>query len=175
MGATTKRFILLLVGFAATAVLAAVLFLSAGRWDLPFFWAYVVVYGLVAVVGFLTIDPELIRERFRSGLRDPSPLVFMAKLAMWSHLIIAGLDAGRYHWSDTVPTLLQICGLIGFAAGCGIVVSAMAVNRFFIATVRIQTERDHHLITSGPYRYVRHPGYAGIIISVISSGLALGS
>ncbi len=65
MGATTKRFILLLVGLAATAVLAAVLFLTAGRWHLPFFWAYVIVYGLVAEVGFLTVDPELIRERAR--------------------------------------------------------------------------------------------------------------
>ncbi len=52
---------------------------------------------------------------------------------------------------------------------------AMAVNRFFVPTVRIQHERGHHLVTSGPYEYVRHPGYSGMIIAVLCSGPALGS
>ncbi len=175
MNASTKRMLLLPVAVLATGFVAALLFLSAGRWDLPFFWAYVLVYAVLAVGGFLSIDPDLIRERMRSGLRDRSLLVASAKLAMWVHLIVAGLDVGRYHWSDTVPIPLQISGLVGFAAGFGVVVWAMAVNRFFIPTVRIQSERGHHLVTAGPYGYVRHPGYAGIVIGVLCSGLALGS
>ena len=51
----------------------------------------------------------------------------------------------------------------------------MAVNRFFSPVVRIQTERGHHLITAGPYRYVRHPGYAGLLVGMPCSALALGS
>ena len=175
MNTFTKRMLLLPVAVLATAFVAALLFLSAGRWDLPFFWAYVLAYALLAVGGFLSIDPDLIRERMRSGLRDRSLLVASAKLAMWVHLIVAGLDVGRYHWSDAVPIPLRIIGLVGFAAGFGVVVWAMAVNRFFIPTVRIQSERGHHLITAGPYGYVRHPGYAGIVIGVLCSGLALGS
>ena len=61
------------------------------------------------------------------------------------------------------------------AAALAVVVWAMAVNRFFSPVVRIQTDRGHHLITSGPYRYVRHPGYAGALLLFLGGGLTLGS
>ena len=175
MNVLLKRMLLLPVAVFGAALLVVLLSLVAGRWDLPFFWAYASVYALLAVVGFLTVDPDLLRERMRSDLRDRSLLVITAKLASCAHLIVAGLDVGRYHWSDTIPILLRIIGLGGFAAGFAVAMWAMAVNRFFIPTVRIQTERGHHLITAGPYRYVRHPGYTGVIIGVLCSCLALGS
>ena len=66
-------------------------------------------------------------------------------------------------------------GLIGFASGFGLAVWAMIVNRFFSAVIRLQADRGHHLITTGPYRFVRHPGYAGVLLGVLASPLALGS
>jgi protein-S-isoprenylcysteine O-methyltransferase Ste14 len=94
---------------------------------------------------------------------------------MLAHWIVAGLDAGRFHWSNSIPFTLQIGGLIGFAVSMGLAFWAMAVNPFFSPLVRIQTERGHRLITEGPYRCVRHPGYLGGIVGFLCSGLALGS
>jgi protein-S-isoprenylcysteine O-methyltransferase Ste14 len=60
-----------------------------------------------------------------------------------------------------------------FAAGLAFFIWAMHVNRFFSSVVRIQRERGHHVVTGGPYRWVRHPGYAGAIPAAMASGLAL--
>src|SRR5206468_8114613 len=92
-----------------------------------------------------------------------------------AHCVVAGLDVGRSHWSDNMGVGLQGAGLVAHAAGWALVVWAMWTNRFFSPVVRIQQERHHHLIRSGPYRYVRHPGYLGGILAFLSSSLALGS
>ena len=65
--------------------------------------------------------------------------------------------------------------LVGYAAGMALAVCAMAANRFFSPVVRIQHERGHTLVTSGPYRFVRHPGYVGAILASLCGGVALGS
>ncbi len=91
------------------------------------------------------------------------------------HLVVALLDVGRFHWSGTLPRVLQVAAVIVFAASIAWVIWATAVNRFFSPVVRIQTERGHHLITTGPYRYMRHPGYIGMILGLPASALALGS
>jgi protein-S-isoprenylcysteine O-methyltransferase Ste14 len=89
--------------------------------------------------------------------------------------VIAGLDVGRFHWSDTVPLLVQGIAFGVMAAAVAVLMWAMAVNRFFSSVVRIQTDRGHHLVTAGPYRFVRHPAYAAAPFLFIGSGLALGS
>jgi protein-S-isoprenylcysteine O-methyltransferase Ste14 len=89
--------------------------------------------------------------------------------------IVAGLDVGRFHWSDSVPPALQAVGLVLFAAAMVVETWAVAVNRFFSSVVRIQRDRGHHVITTGPYRYVRHPDYAGAPWLFLGGGLALGS
>ena len=160
---------------ATGAVAAAVVLIPAGTCDLPFVWAYAAVCGLLAFAGQRKIHPELIRRRFEDGLRRRSPLVIAGQLAMWTHLILAGLDIGRFHWSDSVPIPLRIVGLLGFAAGMGFTMWAMAVNQFFIPTVEVQSDSGHHVISTGPYGIVRHPGYTGMLLGVLSSGFALGS
>ena len=90
-------------------------------------------------------------------------------------LVIAGLDVGRYHWSDRVPPAVQVAGLVAMAAGMAVLIWAEAVNRFFSSVIRIQTERGHHVITGGPYRYLRHPGYAASPFFLVGGGLVLGS
>lgn len=159
----------------ACALLAVILFVTAGRYDLWFQWAYVASYAVLVTVGLRVIDPDLIHERITSARRDRIPLASAVKVLTWIHLIVAGVDAGRYHWSPVFPAWLHVVGLAGMSAGFGVVIWSMAVNRFFVPTVRLQPERGHHLITTGPYAYVRHPGYAGIVLGVLASGVALGS
>ncbi|MEW5719963.1 MAG: isoprenylcysteine carboxylmethyltransferase family protein, partial [Chloroflexota bacterium] len=88
--------------------------------------------------------------------------------------IVAGLDAGRFQWSAT-PLAVQVVGGIGFVLGSVLVYWAMLANPFLAQVVRIQTERAHQTVSSGPYRYVRHPMYAGILVSYGATPLLLGS
>src|SRR4051812_32888246 len=157
-------------------LLAVTLFASAGRIDLPWFWAVLAVHSALLTVGMSSIDPELRRGRLRPGAggrgRDLRVLGLPFLLA---HLIVAGLDVGRFHWSRPLPTGLQALALIGYTAGMALAVYAMLSNRFFSPVVRIQHERGHTLVTSGPYRFVRHPGYVGAILASLCGGVALGS
>jgi protein-S-isoprenylcysteine O-methyltransferase Ste14 len=67
---------------------------------------------------------------------------------------------GHFHWADSVPLALQVLGLLAVAAAMAVMMWAVAVNRVFSSVIRIQADRGHHLVTTGPYRYVRHPAYA---------------
>jgi protein-S-isoprenylcysteine O-methyltransferase Ste14 len=94
---------------------------------------------------------------------------------MLAHLAVAGLDVGRYHWSDTVPFWLQIISLALIAAAIAFSKWATSTNRFFSSVVRIQRDRGHRVVDTGPYAYIRHPGYAAGITWLLVSGAALGS
>ena len=158
------------------AILIATLFGSAGRWDLPFFWAWIALFVLAAVVVLATLDRDLLRERIKPGPGGTDRhLRLFAMPFFLAHLIVAGLDVGRFHFSDSVPTWLQVAGLAGSALGFSVSIWSMHVNRFFSPVVRIQSERGHYLITHGPYRCVRHPGYLSAMFVFPLGGLALGS
>ena len=166
----------ILGGFAFLALFGAVLFACAGRWDLPMFWAYLGIWSVTMVVATCVVDPTLIQERLRPGPGGSDYLtVIMLTPLFLVQCVVAALDVGRFHWSDTVSLAVQLFALLGMAAGMAVLVWAEAVNRFFSPVIRIQTERDHRLITTGPYRYVRHPGYAASPLLFIGSGLVLGS
>jgi len=89
-------------------------------------------------------------------------------------VIVAGLDH-RYRWSLVIPLWINIIGLILVAMGYALAVWALAENRFFSSVVRIQTDRGHVVCDTGPYRIMRHPGYAGNILPLLGIVLALGS
>ncbi len=89
-------------------------------------------------------------------------------------VIVAGLDH-RYGWSPEFPLWLVLLGFILISLGYAFAVWAFAENRFFSSVVRIQTDRGHVVCDSGPYRIVRHPGYAGNIPPLLGIVLALGS
>jgi protein-S-isoprenylcysteine O-methyltransferase Ste14 len=91
------------------------------------------------------------------------------------HWIIAGLDRGRFHWGDDVPAWLRGAGLIALAIGWALAFWAMRVNRFFSSVVRIQSDRGQYVVTSGPYGWIRHPGYLAGTVIIVASGIALGS
>ena len=161
---------------AAFFVLAALaLFLSAGTVLILTFWIYLVIFAAVFVAALLWLDPDLLRERMRPGGKPPPLSLRLFTLIIFAHLIVAGLDRGRLHWSDTVPSWLEAAALIAVAVGYVLCLRAMAVNRFFSSVVRIQSERGQYVVTTGPYAVVRHPGYAAGILIVLASGLALGS
>jgi protein-S-isoprenylcysteine O-methyltransferase Ste14 len=166
----------LVVGLAFIALAGAILFACAGRWDLPMFWAYLGVWLASMLVGMFLLDPSLIKERMHPGPGGKDYLSVFVVTPLWlGQLALAGLDVGRFHWSDSVPPALQVAGPVAMVAGTAVAMWATAVNRFFSSVIRIQTDRGHHLITGGPYRYVRHPAYAVIPLLFVGGGLALGS
>jgi protein-S-isoprenylcysteine O-methyltransferase Ste14 len=89
-------------------------------------------------------------------------------------VFVAGLDH-RYNWSSEFPLWLILIGFILISLGYAFAAWALAENRFFSSVVRIQTDRGHMVCDSGPYRFVRHPGYAGNILALFGIVLALGS
>jgi protein-S-isoprenylcysteine O-methyltransferase Ste14 len=154
---------------------AAALFAAAGTVAVPGFWAYLTILGVVMIVSFAALDPDLLRERMRPGGRKPPPALRVFSLVLFMHWIVAGLDRGRFHWSDDVPGWLQGICLVTVGSGYALALWAMRVNRFFSSVIRIQTDRGQHVVTTGPYAFVRHPGYAAGILIIVASGPALGS
>ena len=160
------------------AMVAAILFGSAGRIDLPFFWAYVVLLGGFTIFTLLTVSRELIEERVRPAAHGRDNLTLLRTIAFVVFLgqwIVAGLDVGRFHGSAAVPTAVQALALVGLAAVFAIWHWAMRVNPFFSVAVRLQRERGHRVVSAGPYRFVRHPGYAAFVLLGWCGALALGS
>ena len=159
--------------------MAAALFGAAGTFAMPMFWAYLVLFAVLCVgasAAVYLLSPDLVKERVRPGEGEQDRVTVRAlNLLMFAQLLLAGLDVGRLHWSATVPFPLQILGLIGFAIGMGLTTWAMLVNRFFSRAVRLQPDRGQQVVTSGPYRLVRHPGYSGGLLLLLSAGFALGS
>jgi protein-S-isoprenylcysteine O-methyltransferase Ste14 len=159
--------------------MAAVLFGAAGTLAVPMFWGYLVLFAVLclgASAAVYLLSPDLVKERVRPGEGEQDRVTVRAlNLLMFVQLLLAGLDVGRLHWSATVPFPLQILGLIGFVMGMALTTWAMLVNRFFSSAVRLQPDRGQHVVTAGPYRVVRHPGYSGGLLLLLSAGIALGS
>ena len=123
---------------------AAALFASAGTFAIAVFWVYLAILAAILVASFLLLDPDLARERMRPGGKKPPLALRLFSGVMVLHWIVAGLDRGRFHWSDTVPLWLQILGLVALAGSYAFCIWAMRVNRFFSSVVRIQSDRGQH-------------------------------
>ena len=162
------------------AVMGVALFWSAGRLDWWAGWgAIVVMFFWLAGVGLVNLhfQPGLLAERLKppKGARSwDKVIVSMVRLAQLARYILAGLDL-RYGWTGGFPMALQIAALMVGLLSVALFVWAMASNRFFSQIVRIQTDRGHVVTTAGPYRYVRHPGYAGSIVLELALGVLLAS
>jgi len=175
-----RRVALAVVVFLA---LPATLFGAAGRVRWRMGWAYVLVAAAVSLVSRLAMwwkTPDLVAERAGFAEREDAKVwdrVLMPILAILGPmvvLLVAGLDV-RSRGPSRVPSWLQYVALGLVALGGLVGTWAMVANRFFSAVVRIQKERGHVVQTGGPYRYVRHPGYAGTIVAWLATGPALGS
>ena len=158
-------------------ILAASLFLPSGRLDWAEAWAYLGLYvGMILATG-LVIDPDLIAERSRIGEGTKGWDRVLGSLSIFlvtpGALIVAGLDE-RFDWSR-LPLAVQIVAAAFVILGSALSVWAMASNKFFSGTVRIQDDRGHTVVSSGPYGLVRHPGYLAWCISAPAVPLMLGS
>jgi protein-S-isoprenylcysteine O-methyltransferase Ste14 len=149
------------------------------RWAMA--WAYlgVLLASKVAIALILSrSNPELLAER--GGVPEDvkawdRPLaMLMALYGPALGWIAAGLDR-LYGWSITFSTPVQVAALVVSALSGALTLWAMASNRFFLGFCRIATERGHSVATAGPYHYVRHPGYVGVILYQLATPLALDS
>lgn len=165
------------IRFVITMVfMLGVLFLSAGRLDWWEGWAYTAVALLVLILSrslMIIKNPDMVRERAEAGQREdvkPWDKILLPATAIYGPLIswiIAGLDE-RFSWTPDLPDYIQVIALGVIFAADMLGVWAMLVNRFFSSHVRIQIDRGHTVVSAGPYRVVRHPGYAGAILAWIA-------
>lgn len=154
----------------------------SGDWDWWQGWAYAALNTLSFVFSRLIlarVHPDLIRERARfMEAKDTKPWdkVLAPLLALGSVFgaVVAGVDR-LYGWSSALPAGVSVAAVIVMIVGYAFSSWALIVNRFFSGTVRIQTERGHHVVTDGPYRLVRHPGYAGGLLGFVVIPLLLDS
>src|SRR4051794_12210647 len=110
-------------------LLAATLFISAGRIDLPWFWAVLTLHAMMLLAGVPFMDPDLRKERVQPGPGGRSRQVRWLALPMiLGHLVVAGLDVGRFGWSGTIPAAVRAIALTGYAAGLALSLWAMAAN-----------------------------------------------
>lgn len=160
-------------------VLATCLFWPAGTVHWPAAWIFLGIISVFVLLGLAMLDPDLLRRRTTTGIgikRWDLALAAISALFIFPlPLVTAGLDVKRYHWTPTLPLVVQACGLLMFGGGYGFALWAMRENRFFETFVRIQSERGQRVVSSGPYAYVRHPGYAGAILAHGSIPVVLGS
>jgi protein-S-isoprenylcysteine O-methyltransferase Ste14 len=163
-------------GVILMGLLAAVVFLAAGTTRIPMLRAYLAVFSVMLLITMLAVDPGLANERARPGaggqdanMRVGAGFLFIVTVGF------AAMDVGRLHQPDVVPVPVSMIALAVFAAALGFQMWAMMVNPFFSPVTRIQTERGHHVITQGPYRFLRHPGYLAMLIAIPASAIAIGS
>lgn len=166
---------------ASPALWIGALFGGAGRLDWTRGWICFALYAvgmssIGVIVGRANAPLMQARAKWRHQdtkhfdkvfLRFLLPLVFLQPL-------VAGLDAERFRWSS-MPFGWVYVGAALFAPAVALIAWTLAVNRFAETTVRIQTERGHTVVASGPYRIVRHPMYVGAILMYLATVLVLGS
>lgn len=163
-----------------TAVLVATLFLSSGRLDWVMAWVYVALRVGTAGASMLIIalkHPGLLEERFQPGEGAKAwdrPLASATTLLSLLTLVVAGLDM-RFEWSPKLATTISMIALAVWASGDAFSKWAAVSNRFYSRIVRIQKDRGHTVVTDGPYRYVRHPGYAGGLVAGLATPVVVGS
>lgn len=163
-------------------VLGTVLFLSAGTLAWPEAWVLIIGSGALGLLSAAIIarhDPQLMQERMRGPIQsqqkswDKALLVVVLFLSV-AMFIVAGLDAIRNRNSQ-MPVWLEALGAAGVALAIYMFHIVMRTNSYATAVVRIQSERGHQVISTGPYAVVRHPMYSGAILYFLGVALLLGS
>lgn len=178
--AITPRVIVLMLFFVV--VIPFLPLLISRQWD----WVEAWIYAIISILGFIISralaarrHPDLLAERARTIQHEDakawdkylSPL-----MGLGSGLILAvvGLDA-LFDWSAPFPVPAKIIALVLILASYVLGTWALIENRFFSSMVRIQTERGHHVVSSGPYRWIRHPGYAAALLTFLATPVFLDS
>ena len=145
------------------------MFWSAGRVDWWPAWAVIVVWSVwftAMDIVILRFNPDLMAERLsppKGAKAWDRAILSILRLTQLARYILAGLDQ-RYGWTGTFPLAAQFTAILVCLLSIALFTWAMASNSFFSQIVRIQSDHGHAIATGGPYRYVRHPGYVGMIL-----------
>ena len=176
----TPRLIIQLLFFIVIVPLLPILI--SGQWD----WWEAWIYAIISILGFAVSriiaarrHPDLIAERARimqhedtvSWDKTLAPLLGLGGALV---MIVVGLDA-RFAWPPEFSSQLKVMALIFILVGYVLGSYALIENRFFSGVVRLQTDREHRVVSSGPYRWMRHPGYAGAILTYLATPFFLDS
>jgi protein-S-isoprenylcysteine O-methyltransferase Ste14 len=175
--AIRKRFTQVIV---QTLLMGAILFISAGTLDWAMAWLmmgfYVVMLAVNAIL-MMRRNPEMVAERaeVKEGTKSWDLVLTSLGALLWLLiLLVTGLDK-RFGWSPEFSIYIQLLAFIFAVLGYAFASWAMLSNPFFSGTVRIQEERGHTVTSTGPYSYVRHPGYSGWSLANLATPVALGS
>ena len=158
-----------------------ILFISAGtlNWLRGCIYAgLVTIYWGISTAVLARVNPEMLNARgsvVKEGTKGFDRIwVVIYPILTFVNLVIMGFDAVRFQWSS-MPFWLAILGIVILIPACVIGAWAMAVNKFFEWTARIQADRQQYVCTTGPYKIMRHPGYAGAVVSLLAYPFILGS
>ena len=165
------------------AVFAALLFGAAGTIFWPAAWVYLILFfgGVIGLTTWLArADPALLDERMKSPVQKSQPLwdkiLLPLMIVVWcGWFVLMGLDAVRFRWSPLMPVPVQCMGAVMLLVSFWMFARVYRENTFLAPVVKIQDERHHHVISSGPYAIVRHPLYATMIVYLPGNALLLGS
>jgi protein-S-isoprenylcysteine O-methyltransferase Ste14 len=166
---------------AGIVVMSAAFFGSAGTLAWPEAWLYMILqysFSTILAIWLKKHNPDLLKDRM--AFLKPTAKVWdkvillISTIVFVPFLILPGLDAVRFQWSS-IPPLIKMVGFIGIILSLILVFWVMRENTYLSRIVEIQKERGHRVITTGPYQYVRHPMYFGVIVLFFSIPVALGS
>jgi protein-S-isoprenylcysteine O-methyltransferase Ste14 len=161
-------------------VLLLLLFGSAGTIYWIEAWILIIIYFIYVMGSFIWLkknNPELLKERTsrrNEGKWWDKIILTIYTILLMFMLVICGIDAVRFHWSN-LPLILKIIGFIGYIPSVIIIFLTIKENAYLSEVVRIQKDRSQQVVKTGPYKYVRHPMYSGIILMILFTPFALGS
>lgn len=163
--------------FSILILQGAILFIAAGTLSWKWAW-YVLLSGLLLlIINWILLPAELVIERGRKKenvKKWDKMLTSIISLPTILMYVFSGLDH-RFNWTMDVHIVINITGLVFIFLGSMIFTWSMVSNKFFSTLVRLQIDRQHTVVTEGPYKYVRHPGYLGYIIFTLATPIALGA
>ena len=158
------------------------LFLSAGRLDWGMGWVFVVVMAgsiIISRTAMIRRNPDLLAERSGAlsgeGTKSWDKIIVpVVEILPLVQVVVAGLDF-RFDWSPPFALWVELLGIALMLGAYALLTWSMVTNAFFSACVRLQTDREQRVIDSGPYRFVRHPGYVGLAVGSVGTSLVLSS
>jgi protein-S-isoprenylcysteine O-methyltransferase Ste14 len=172
---------LLLQNLIWIVAMGALLLVPAGTLHWPAAWVFLGTIGVLGVAGGLwlaRIDPALLAERMRPMMQDDQPaadkkfmLAFGIAALIW--FLAIGLD--RRTLASDMPAAWQGLGWAMLLLSTGFIMWVMRENSFAAPVIKLQAERGHRVVSSGPYAFVRHPMYSGTILFFVGAALLLGS
>lgn len=175
----SKTNIVIRTGLTALFILALI-FVPAGTFQWTEAWIFLALYAVAVAAALIRMRkkaPDLLKERMKrkkDAKRWDKIFMIIYSIFLMFLLMLPGLDAVRFGWSK-VGLLVKLLAFFGYLPGFAIVYWAMRENAYLSDVVRIQEDRGHTVCTSGPYKYVRHPMYLGVILIMLCYPLSLGS